>query len=106
MWKFLNRGISTPLAIGLILILVVVVGGFTLWQFGEIKKAEIEVPEINMPEQEQPKTTTTGDLFGPDCETAEDCEDFDCPADDPEYPECEYFKECNEVCQCVLFCQP
>lgn len=50
MWKYLNRGISTPLAIGIILILVVIVGGFTWWQYGEIKREEIEIPEIKIPE--------------------------------------------------------
>lgn len=105
MWKFLNRGISTPLAIGLILILVVIVGGFTVWQYGKIQREKIEVPEINMPEEEQPKTTV-GELSGPACETIEDCESFNCPAADPEYPECDYQKECDEICQCVLFCQP
>lgn len=37
MWKYLNRGISTPIAITIILILVIAVGGFTWWQYGEIE---------------------------------------------------------------------
>lgn len=51
MWKYLNRGISTPLAIGIILILVIIVGGFALWQRAEIEKEENRpLPEIIVPE--------------------------------------------------------
>ena len=53
MFKFLNKGISTLLAIGIILILVILVGGYTVWQYSEIKKEESEVPEIQTPEREE-----------------------------------------------------
>jgi len=42
MWKYLNRGISTPIAIGIIAILVIVIGGFFWWQYAEIRKEENE----------------------------------------------------------------
>ncbi len=41
MWKYLNRGISTPIAITIILILVIAVGGFTWWQYEEIKDFKV-----------------------------------------------------------------
>ncbi len=37
MWKYLNKGISTPLAIGIVLILVIAVSGFTWWQYKGFK---------------------------------------------------------------------
>jgi hypothetical protein len=40
MWKYLNKGISTPLAIIIILILAAMVGGYTLWQYAEIQKEQ------------------------------------------------------------------
>ena len=51
----LNKGISTPIAIGIILILVVLVGGFTWWQYGEMWRGETELPEIELPEKEEGK---------------------------------------------------
>lgn len=106
MWKFLNRGISTPLAIGIILILAVIVGVFALWQYGEIKREEIEVPEISFPEEEEEPKTIVTELFGSACETLEDCDSFHCPVPDSDYPECSYLKECDEICKCILFCAP
>lgn len=41
MWKYLNRGISTPKAITVILILVIVVG-FAYWQYTEMQEKEEE----------------------------------------------------------------
>src|SRR4030042_4964492 len=51
MWKYLNKGISTPIAIGIILILVIIVGSFTWWQYGEIRKKESNVSEVQIPEK-------------------------------------------------------
>jgi hypothetical protein len=54
MWKFLNRGISTPIAIGIITILVIIVGGFALWQRAEITREENKpLPEVQIPEKEE-----------------------------------------------------
>jgi|GEM_PF-6745656 len=103
MWKFLNRGISTPLAIGIILILVIIVGGFTWWQYAEIRKEESEIPEISVPEEE---TTGPATIGTQPCLTVEDCESYNCPEVDPEYPECDYVKECEDICKCILFCRP
>jgi len=59
MWKYLNRGISTPIAIGIILILVIIVGGFTWWQYAEIRKSETNIPEVQIPEKKEVKDETT-----------------------------------------------
>ena len=48
----LNKGISAPIAIGIILILVIIVGSFTWWQYGEIHKEETNIPEVKVPERE------------------------------------------------------
>lgn len=40
MFKNLNKRISTPIAIEIILVLAVLVGGFTLWQYSEMEKEE------------------------------------------------------------------
>lgn len=53
MWKYLNKGIPTSIAIGIILILVVVVGSFTWLKYGEIWKKANELPEIELPEKEK-----------------------------------------------------
>ena len=51
----LNKGISTPIAIGIVLILVILVGSFTWWQYGEMWKEETNLPEIEIPEKEEEK---------------------------------------------------
>jgi|GEM_PF-4048001 len=56
----MNKKISTPLAIGIILILVIIVGGFTWWQYSEIEKEEAEVSEVQTPEKEEVKDETAG----------------------------------------------
>ena len=53
MVKFLKKGISTPIAIGIILVLAVLVGGFTLWQYSEMWREEGEFPKIEIPEKEE-----------------------------------------------------
>lgn len=40
MFKCLNKGKSTPIAIGVILILVIILGGFTYWQYIETQEEE------------------------------------------------------------------
>ena len=49
----MNKKISTPIAIGIILVLAILVGGFTLWQYGEIDKEESNIPEAQLPEKEE-----------------------------------------------------
>jgi len=51
----LNKGISTPIAIGIILILVILVGSFTYWQYDKIEKERNELPELEFPEKEEIK---------------------------------------------------
>ena len=53
----LNKGISTPIAIGIILILVILVGGFTWLQYGRMWRERDELPEIKIPEKEEPVLT-------------------------------------------------
>ena len=48
----MNKKISTPIAIGIILILVIIVGSFTWWQYGELNKEETNLPEVQIPEKE------------------------------------------------------
>ena len=48
----LNKAISTPVAIIIILILVISVGGFTWLKYGEIWRESAELPEIEIPEKE------------------------------------------------------
>ena len=60
MFKQLSKRVPTPIAIGIILVLAILVGGFTLWQYSEIRKEEVGV-EMNIPEKPedivQPKET-------------------------------------------------
>ncbi|MDD2731968.1 MAG: hypothetical protein PHI53_02105 [Candidatus Pacebacteria bacterium] len=51
MKSYLNKGISTPLAIGIILVLAVIVAGITLaYQYWWVPKAEIELEETQKDE--------------------------------------------------------
>lgn len=51
----LNKGISTPLAIGVILVLVILVGSLTLWQYSKIRKEETQLPESRKEETQLPE---------------------------------------------------
>jgi hypothetical protein len=53
MWKYLNRGISTPLAITIILILVIALGAFSWWQYEEIKKENSTLNDKDLVEKEE-----------------------------------------------------
>ena len=53
MLKFLNKGISTPIAIAVILLLAVSVGGFTLWQDSETKKEPVKQLEEEITKTEK-----------------------------------------------------
>lgn len=47
----LNKGISTPVAISVILVAVILVGGFALWQYLEIEE-ENKLPDIKFSQKE------------------------------------------------------
>ena len=58
MFKYLNKGISTPIAIAVILLLAVLVGGITLWQYSEMQKEEVKLSEIEISKNgEEPVAT-------------------------------------------------
>ena len=50
MFNSLNKGMSTPIAIAVILLLAVSVGGITLWQYSAIQKEKVELSEIEVQE--------------------------------------------------------
>lgn len=58
MFKFLNKGISTPVAMGIILILAISIGGFTWWQYLEVEKEKTNVSEVQIPEKEEVEDET------------------------------------------------
>lgn len=49
----LNRKISTPIAISVILILAVVVGAIDYWQYIKIQNLEFEMTELKIPEKKK-----------------------------------------------------
>lgn len=59
MFKYLNKGISTPIAIIIVLILAVAVGGYIYWQTSELQKEEVKLPEINPPKEKKELTLDT-----------------------------------------------
>ena len=58
--SILNKGISTPIAIVIILLLAVLVGGITFWQYSEIQKEEIESSGVEISKEEQPIVKVLG----------------------------------------------
>ena len=46
--QYLNKGISTPLALFIIIVLASIVGAFTLWQYSEIQKKETNLTEVKI----------------------------------------------------------
>jgi len=61
MLKYLNKGISTPVALSIILILAIIVGGFIWWEHGKMWKQGIELPEIIIPEKKETKRSEKKD---------------------------------------------
>ena len=53
MFKFLKKGISTSVAIGIILVLAIFVGGVTYWQYQDMQKEKLGGAEISVPEKEE-----------------------------------------------------
>ena len=76
MFKHLNKGISTPIAIAIILLLAVSVGAIALWQYSEMQKEEIKpAPENNLElnEQEQSCIDSGGEIsISSCCKTTDD----------------------------------
>ncbi len=64
MWKHLNRGVSTPLAIIIIVIFASAVGVIDYLQYKEIQDLKFEFAELKFPEKEKKLT---------DCSSASDC---------------------------------
>ena len=53
MLNHLSKEISTPIAIGVVLVLAVLVGGFTLWQYSEMQEEEFGGVEITLPDKKK-----------------------------------------------------
>lgn len=51
MWKYLNKGISTPIAISIILILAITLGIFIWWQNIRLNNNFVQLPLINIDKQ-------------------------------------------------------
>ncbi len=68
---YLHKEVPTPIAIGVILVLVVLVGGYTWWQYEEMWAEGANIPEVKAPE-----------IGAKDCVSDEFCvvfgEDGDC----------------------------
>ena len=61
MLKYLNKGISTPIAIGIILILFVLGSVTVYWQYSDMQKENIVGGEISIPEKEKVVEDKTAD---------------------------------------------
>jgi len=55
---YLYKKIPTPIAIGIILVAVIIVGGYTWWQYAEIREEEANIPEVQLPEKKEVKDET------------------------------------------------
>ena len=49
----MNKKISTPIAIGITLVLAVIIGGYTLWQFSGIQKNQVQLLEEKFSAKEE-----------------------------------------------------
>ena len=74
MFKNLNKGISTSIAVGIVFILVALVGSLTWWQYGKMWRETGKLPEIELPEKKE--------IGSKDCSVDENClvfgQDGDC----------------------------
>ena len=59
----MNKKISTPIALGIILVLAILLGGFALWQFNKIQKETTQLPEIKMPDKKIYETADS-EIYG------------------------------------------
>lgn len=106
MLKNLKKRISTPIAIGILLILAVLVGGFTIWQYQEMEKETFDQEETIIPEKKKVCSHDNQEYCDKSCESDDDCA-FSCYLDcynkhqevifpDPPWPTCGLFS-----CQCL-----
>ena len=106
MEKLSNKRIFTPIAIGVILILAILVGGFTLWQYQEIEKEGFDQGEMIIPEKKKVCSPDNQEYCDKSCETDDDCA-FSCYLNcynkhqevifpEPPWPTCGLFS-----CQCL-----
>jgi len=51
--KYLNKGISTPVALSIILTLTIIVGGFAWWQYVKMQEEGAKSPEVKIPEKKE-----------------------------------------------------
>lgn len=73
------KKISTPIAIGIILILSVILGSFTLWQLSEMRKErKMPVSELKIPEKKCSRENPN--ICNKNCNSDEDCQ-FTCETD-------------------------
>ena len=53
MFKGFDKGISTPIAIAIVLLLAVSVGGITLWQYSEMETEKTKLLEVKISDKEE-----------------------------------------------------
>ena len=113
MWKYLNKGISTPIAIGIVLILSVILGSFTFLQCLEIEETGKNFPFIEFKKSictQDAASNYTGEGKDPcdrSCQSDDDCK-LECGCDCISKEEkCKYTGiECeapnpNYGCKCI-----
>ncbi len=80
MFKYLNKGISTPIAITIILLLAILAGGAIFWQYSEIKEGSFEAQPVEKEVQTECQEYTEEDC--PDscviCPPCEACSSLGC----------------------------
>ncbi|MCK4454246.1 hypothetical protein KAU51_02770 [Candidatus Parcubacteria bacterium] len=77
-FKFLNKGISTPIGILIIVLVAGIAGGIVVWQYGWLSEREGEMSKEKLPEEVIPEEES--------CSQDSDCVFLDfqcCPTPDP-----------------------
>jgi hypothetical protein len=74
--EFLYRKIPTPIAIGIIIFLVVLVGGYTWWQYSVILEEETNVPNVKISDRKE--AVIEGCIIDDDCLIFGEDEDCNC----------------------------
>ena len=62
MWQYLNRGISTVIAIGIILIAALMVGGTAYWQYTETQKEKSQMTEMKIAKEKKKMALSLEDI--------------------------------------------
>jgi len=76
MWKYLNRGVPTPIAITIILIFTIVLGAIDYWEYVQIQRIKREIIEIEVPKKEEaPKEETPEEVMEEEPEEKEASEE-------------------------------